>query len=1129
MTIRTQLFILVLVPFLCAIAGAGGTVYTKRLTSLAQKGIAQTAPLIKELNDFVFFLQDPPAGSGKQAQYHLQAARNRISSLTLSLKPVINGFDEKALIDDLNSTKEKLSQQLDKATKGSSTLSSRAAAQLTQEIKTVFPVIERLTACYTNAVETKVRLINRLNVSLLVAAGAWTLLISLFIFRTVTKPLVLLKEGITALTRGDFSYRIKFESNSELGSIASSFNKMLDVREKTEISSKYSEERLKELLENLQMLVVSLDTKGAVTFCNDYLLNTTGYKRHELLGKNWFDLFVDDLPAVKQVFEKMINNGELTHNYKHDIVTKNGKKRMIDWNNIVIRDSNGKISGTTSIGDDVTEQHESKITLEQNQRILSSLVDNNPETLFLMDRSGTVLTANKSFAERFNKNRQQVIGSNFYTLLDDPQLVSEQRARVEKVFSEGQPVVFDDRHALWSFENHIYPVKGVDGSVESVSILSIDVTDRRRIESELQKVNEQLLSSNEELEQHVSERTAELTRLNDELTLARDRAEEASRSKSAFLANMSHEIRTPMNAILGLVHLALQTELTLKQREYLDTVNSSAQSLLGIMNDILDVSRIEAGSLEIEKTAFSLKGVVSRSFGILSVKARDKEITLKQQIAPDIPDNLIGDPLRFEQVLVNLLGNAVKFTENGSVTLQIQPAQEENVSGQIMLEVTVSDTGIGMDKNILSRLFKPFSQGDSSTTRNHGGTGLGLTICQRLVNMMGGSIEVESSPGKGSKFSFKALFQTGISSANKDSQFDRNNLLHRYQSLNGMRILVAEDHPINRQIIREILETVGIEIEMANNGREALQFVHEHGNRIDLVLMDIQMPIMDGYDATREIRRLYSKGKLPIVAMTAHAMQEERERCLAAGMNEHLSKPVVVESLYEMLARVTGRAAEASSEPITRNEQDNPSVALPDYLPGINIETALSRINGNKRLLAQLIKIFAQDHRGIIDEVRHFISDNDTLSAARLVHGLKGVAGNLSADRLHIASANLETALKNKDITASSALLPLLEAALAEVFTAATLLADPSTTSQTTGNASPKEIHSLLGELQNLLEIHSLDVSAPLDTLRAILTQGDEHNQIEALAESVQRLDYQKALVLLQSLAEKISEHEEQL
>ncbi len=1129
MTIRTQLFILVLVPLVCAIIGAGGIVYTKRVASLSEKGTGQTVPLVKELNDFVLFLQEPPPNSGKQAQYHLQAARNRISSLTLSVKPVTNHAEEKTLIDDLNSTGEKLTRQLEKTTKGSNSLSNRASGLLMQDIKNVFPLIEQLTTFYTNRVETKVRLVNRLNLFMLVTAGTWTLLISVIIFRSLTKPLSQLREAVAALSRGDFSYRIKYQSSNELGSITNSFNKILDIREKADISSKNSEERLKELIENLQMLVVSLDTKGAVLFCNDYLLNVTGYKRHEILGKDWFELFISDFPGVKEIFNKMIEKGDVTHNYQHDIITKYGKKRMIDWNNIVVRDSNGKIAGTTSIGTDITEQHESKIALEQNQRVLSALIDNNPEALFLMDRSGTILTVNKAFADRFNKTRQQVIGTDFFTLFDDPQLVSERRARVEKVFSEGKPIVFDDKRALWSFENHIYPVKASDGRVESVSILSIDITDKCRIESELQKVNEQLRSSNEELEHRVSERTAELTRLNEELTKARDTAEEASRSKSAFLANMSHEIRTPMNAILGLVHLALQTELTIKQREYLDTVNNSAQSLLNIINDILDVSKIESGNLEIEKTDFSLKGVVARSFGILSLKARDKEISLEQKIDPDIPDNLIGDPLRFEQILVNLLGNAIKFTEKGTVTLQIQSVGEEDVSDQIMLEIAVIDTGIGMDNSVINRLFKPFSQGDASTTRNHGGSGLGLTICQRLVNMMGGSIKVESSPGKGSKFSFIALFHKGTLSKQKNAPIDKSNFIQRYQSLKGLHILVAEDHPINRQIMSEILESVGIEVKMANNGREAVQFLQKNDNSIDLVLMDIQMPIMDGYDATREIRRLYSKSRLPIVAMTAHAMQEERERCLAAGMNEHLSKPVVIENLYDMLARLTGRTAKTSSEPVIKDELEHQSILIPEYLPGINIETALSRINGNKRLLGQLIKIFAQDHQGITQEVRHFIADNDTLSAARLVHGLKGVAGNLSAERLQIASANLETALKNKDINASSALLPLLEAALAEVFTAATLLTETATPARTTGTFSSKEISSLLGELQNLLEIHSLDLSSPLDSLRAMLTQGDEHNQIEALAESVQRLDYQKALIILQSLAEKISGNEEQL
>ena len=1131
MTIRTQLILLVLVPFLCALAATGGLFYTQRITTLTTQGTAQLAPLTNELHDFILFLQEPPPGSGQPAQYHLQAARNRISSLSVGMKTYSPAptAEERNLIDKLNGVPERLSKQLDQATRGSVTLSSRGAVLLTQELKSVLPVIEQLNNYYGRTLQSTTLQINQLNLILLLAAAAWPLLFSVLLYRTLARPLAQLKEGVAAITRGDLSCRLSFRSAGELGRLATDFNKMVEIRQKTEGSAKTAEERLKDLFENLQMATVCLDPNGAVSYCNDYLLRISGYKRHEVIGKNWFDLFIPDPEPVKQLFIRMIEKGEVTHHYQNEIQTKSGEQCMVAWNNTLVRGQDGAITGITSIGSDITEQYVAEQALEQSQRTLRSLVDGNPESLYLVDRNGVVQTANSTFVRRLNKGMKQVVGSRIDELFS-PEVAKERRARIEQVFTTGQPLVFSDTRDLWQFEHHLNPVHRIDGSVESVSILSIDITDKRRIEDELKKSNEQLRSANEELEQRVAQRTVELTRLNQELVQARDAAEKASRSKSAFLANMSHEIRTPMNAILGLVHLALQTDLTHKQREYLDTVSSSAQSLLGIINDILDVSRIEAGRLEMEQIQFSLEGVVARSVALLSMKARDKGISLEQQIPSDIPDALVGDPLRLEQILVNLLGNAVKFTEQGSIMLQIGPGPAQGAPDRLALEVTISDTGIGMNEQTMTRLFRPFSQGDSSTTRTHGGTGLGLTICRHLVEMMGGTITVESQPGKGSSFSFIAIFGVGESAKRKGRRAERGALVQRYQSLKGLRLLIAEDHPINRQIVREVLEAVGVQVETANNGREAVAFMQDHGDTVDLVLMDIQMPVMDGYVATSEIRRRYSRNRLPIVAMTAHALREERERCLAAGMNEHLPKPVVVENLYELLARLTDRPPETgSTDDCSREEHDSRLEPFPEQLPGITIDTALKRVNGNKRLLKQLIRIFVQEHQGMPDEIRHLIADNELTAAGRLIHGLKGVAGNLSADRLQIAAANLETALKNQDSVAAGSLLPLLEAALAEVYTAAALLAEPDSQEEGFTSGSTAEVAPLLSELQHLLEIHSLDVATPLNRLRSLMPPGDERTQLEALADAAQRLDYQQALMILHTLAEKSGSGKENL
>ncbi len=783
----------------------------------------------------------------------------------------------------------------------------------------------------------------------------------------------------------------------------------LEIQEKRLIEKnlRSSESKYSNLVSNSPDIIYMLDSEGRFSFVGGAVEKLLHYAPEELIGRHYSSLFRrPDDPGIKWRINERRTGERATRGHEVKLKPKAGAWPLeSDAADIFELYASGiydkpidtgdtNFVGTYGVARDITERKKALKALRQSEERFRELAELLPEMLIEMDRHGRLTFFNKKTVISTGHSAKALAGD--FSLSD---LISaEDRARFEKACLAAieNTDISDQEFLVRRADGICFPVImrttpiSDNGTTGGIRALLIDIT-------EIKKTREMLQATKE-------------------------KAEIASRAKSEFLANMSHEIRTPLNGIIGVCDLMVNTPMDQKQREYTSIIQSSGKSLLGLINDILDFSKIEAGKLAFEQIAFQPGGVIDEVADLFLDRLLKKNIKLTVDVGSAVPNRVIGDPLRLRQVLTNLMSNAVKFTERGEIHITV--GVDSEYADGIQLRFEVRDTGIGIAPDVQESIFDAFTQADGTTTRKYGGTGLGLAISRRIVEMMGGRIRLRSEPEKGSSFYFTAGFSKAvverhrphrISSSFQSQPFDAVTEICCSQDpigplepdgsaetgdFPGARVLLVEDNPINRRVAEEILKLAGIEVVTAQNGKEALDKMA--GGSIDAVLMDIQMPELDGLAATRAIRNEMNNGDIPIIAMTAHAMQGDRERCLEAGMNDYVSKPIDRKELFSTLRRHIGRKRVGPSEDTPLQNQSEIS------LPGLDITEGMNRLGADLELYMGIIAEYCANYRDVEAVICDAVEAGNYKKAEQTAHSLKGASGNISATDLYQYAIQLE-------------------------------------------------------------------------------------------------------------------------
>ncbi|MDH3354843.1 MAG: response regulator [Chromatiales bacterium] len=1086
-----------------------------------------------------------------------------------------------------------------------------------------------------------VRLIALSTTLLGIAFTLGSVFIALVIGNSISKPILLLRDRVSK--RGEEAQCAPLGTGDELEELALMFDdRTRELRTIQDNLAHLVEQRTQKLSQSEESLkraqgIAHLgnwewNIKNDELKWSDEIYHIFGWSPDSFVPnyKVFMDaIHEDDRQRVQDAIDQALKSVGFEYQIEHRIVRDNGEVRYVQESGRVIRDSSSNAVMMTGIVQDITERSKAQQDLE----LYRLMIENSADPIFMIDNEDGFRLAyvNEAAVKHYGASREELMTWSIpdwdphFTEADLPAHLEEIKANADS----DKTLTIETQHRTKSGE--IIPVE-----------LSLNLITYKGHLCHFGYIHN--IIQRKETEQKLLD--------------AKEQAENAAQLKSQFLANMSHEIRTPMNAVINLSKLALQTELTAQQRNYIEKVERSGSNLLGIINDILDFSKIEADKLTIENIPFSIEEVLRDVSDIVIHKAREKGLELLYDLSYELPENLMGDPLRISQVLINLITNAVKFTEQGEVTFAIN--ELERRKDEIVLKFSVKDSGIGMTTEQQSRLFQAFQQADGSTTRKYGGTGLGLSISKRLIELMGGELGVESELDKGTTFFFtlklpivgvsndgsidfssinelsvvvvddnqayrelmdsmlnqfgimpkitdsaeqalkvirqaeldghpvelvlsdwkmsdmdgmalmrqvlsdesiihkpKGVLVTGFATDDIHEQVQKNgfsdvlykpftsstlfdlivgigggrptsreipNEKNTQKALNKIKdaqVLVVEDNDINQLIAEEILNALGLRVTLAANGVEALEAMEK--TQFELVLMDLQMPVMDGYEATHKIRENDKFNDIPIVAMTAHAMSEERDKCLAAGMNDHLAKPIEVEKLDAALIRWIKPRDRVISKSVDVLDIEG---GLLDTLPGIDLKKGLKLVGGNLKLYREILKRFRMSQLNTISDVNKFIQDGNIDDAKRVFHSIVGTAGNIGALKLSHSAAKLEKSIVSnsgnipqKDFDEFKLIIKELQESLNKI---CEVIADDKKENKSQQELNLMQLESIVSDIIPLLDS---DISSAIDLFNNIQPQlltTDLVDQVESLANYLSDYETDKARVILYNISAEL-------